>query len=165
MPEFILPGKDKPAFSALPDMAQGFIEAMFFTECCSGLYTMDNWQDEETQHAVTEGQADGCLPADCGFDELHADSVAAIVAFCDAFKARALPLLQSAYARDYDEVQAGRDLYFTFTGSGVGFWSRDELESLDLGDKLSVVCGRGEICPWFADHVTYGDAPNVYVEL
>lgn len=128
MPQFELEGAESPAFVSLPNMVQGFIEAMFFTECCVGNeYAIANWHDPETQDDVAEGRADGCLPSDSGFAELQPDSVAAIVRFCAAFEERAKPLLESAYERDYDATQAGRDLWFTYNGHGTGFWSRDAL--------------------------------------
>jgi hypothetical protein len=46
---------------------------------------------------------------------------------------------------EYDDSQAGRDLYFTYAGHGVGYWDRDQLDSDNLGNRLSDACGRGEI--------------------
>lgn len=36
--------------------------------------------------------------------------------------------IEQAYARDYDAEQAGRDLWFTSQGHGVGFWDREALK-------------------------------------
>lgn len=45
----------------------------------------------------------------------------------------------------YDETQAGRDLYYTRAGHGVGYWDREALEADGLGERLSNAAGRGEI--------------------
>lgn len=127
MPEFILNGRESKLFTDLPAMAQGFIEALFFTECSQ--YTMAEWDEPSTQESITEGTADGTLPSDSGFAELHSDSVATILEFCARFERSAGPLLELAYQRDdYDAVQAGRDLLYTYAGHGVGFWDRTQLE-------------------------------------
>lgn len=161
MPEFHLQVSDYRAFEALPAIARGFIEAAFFTE--ESCYSSDEWADPEVQDDVREGRADGCIPCGLGFDALHADSVAIMVEFCAGFQNRAAPLLELAYATgDYDEEQAGRDLWFTFNGHGVGFWDRKQLGANGLGDALSEACGSGEWSLWFGDHVAYGDAPFIH---
>lgn len=155
MPRFILEGKDKPAFVALPEFIQGFIEAMFFTECAGSSYTIRNWNTKKTQRDVREGQADGCLPCDCGFEEMDSGSLLSIVKFCHDFQQRATPLLNQAYERGYEAMQAGRDLWYTSQGHGVGYWSRDELSEGDLGDRLSAVAPEREINPYFENGVVY----------
>lgn len=165
MPEFILDGKDKPEFVALPEFVQGFIEAMFFTECAGSSFTMRNWHSKKTQRAVREGQADGSLPCDCGFAELHSHALLNILKFCHEFQERAKPLLELAYERDYDAEQAGRDLWFNSQGHGVGYWSRDELAEGSLGDRLAAICPEHEINPFFGDHTTFGNAPFVHVDI
>jgi hypothetical protein len=128
MPEFQMNGKHKPEFKALPYFVQGFIEAMFFTDCANRVDS-DDWFSDENQHALEEGQIDGNLPSDVGFAELHPDSLATIVAFCQAFETAAKDLLEQAYEReDYDSEQAGRDLWFTSQGHGVGYWDRKQLD-------------------------------------
>lgn len=132
MPEFVLnTAVSSSAYDALDDFAKGFIEAAFFTEICHGNeFTMSKWWNKKTQHAVSEGQADGCLPSDCGVAQLHPDAIATIAKFCSAFQVKAAKLLQQAYERDdYDESQAGRDLWFTYNGHGVGYWDREQLEN------------------------------------
>jgi hypothetical protein len=163
MPEFVMNGKYEPEFKALPEMVAGFIEAMFFTEC--SCESSEDWFSGETQEGLREGTIDGTLPNDVGFAELHPDSLKQIMAFCDAFEAVAHDLLELAYQRDYDAMQAGRDLWYTSQGHGVGFWDRDELEADDLGDKLSNLCRYHEANVWFADHVEYGNEPFVYCEI
>ena len=127
MPEFIL--NDKPeAEQTECAFTFGFIEALFFTET-SPAYDSVEWLTAECEKAQEEGQVDGTLPGDVGYTDLHPDSLARIRAFCKAFQRDNAELLSEAYARDgYSEEQAGRDLWFTSQGHGVGFWSRQELE-------------------------------------
>ena len=133
MPEFILPVRNYRRFEELDAFTQGFIEALFFTESDTA-FTMSEWQDSEVQHRLREGQLDGCIPSDCGFDDLHKDSLAAIIADCKAFQAMHAATLAQAYAMQlkqrngdselYDEAQAGHDFWLTRNGHGVGFWDR-----------------------------------------
>lgn len=129
MPEFVLEIEPKRTeWESLSPFVQGFIEAAFFTETASGIPMSEFW-DDENQDDIREGRADGCLPSDSGFAELHAEALETIVAFCEAFQTRAADLLRRAYGRDgYDETQAGRDLWFTYNGHGVGYWDRAPLE-------------------------------------
>lgn len=164
MPEFILEGRDHAA-RAESHFVLGFIEAMFFTEC-SPAYMSDEWLSDECREAQEQGQADGTLPGDVGYCDLHQDSLKAIRAFCEAFQRDNAALLAQAYARPgYDETQAGRDLWFTSNGHGVGYWDRTELDAEGLGQKLSDAARYKEANVWFAGHVTYGDAPFVHVEF
>lgn len=55
MPQFVMEGVLNPDFQELPPIVKGYIEAMFFTETASRRYTIANWNDPETQEAVTEG--------------------------------------------------------------------------------------------------------------
>lgn len=191
MPEFIMPVSNYRDWEKLSPFVQGFIEAAFF--CETSCFDMAEWFEPETQHAIAEGQSDGNIPSDCNTSHIHTDSLALIVAFCEKFQASAAELLSRAYARDYDETQAGRDLYFTHCGHGVGYWDREALEPagdewdetqipLDqwtpemsatrrrlkaesIGDLLSKAAGRGEVNPFFGDHVTYGNAPFVHFSI
>lgn len=119
MPEFMLntEGAGAPWYS-LDAFTQGFIEAAFFCEV-STLDPDEFFQQEEPN--------DGNVPSNAGPAEIDRDSFVRIKNFCDEFQQRAAAALAEAYALDYDETQAGRDLYFTRAGHGVGFWSRDEL--------------------------------------
>ena len=111
MPEFSLnkPRKSHP-FYTLDSFARGYVEAMFFTNGDIG--------DEKREDRLNE----------MGVERLTRKSVEAIARDCTAFQANAGPLLAQAYARDYDESQAGRDFWFTRQGHGVGYWDRKELE-------------------------------------
>ncbi len=165
MPEFMMENRDECAREESA-FVLGFIKAMFFTSVCSDLYDSENWFDAETQSAVSEGQADGCLPCDVGYADLHPDSLAAIRAFCVDWQAKAAALLVRAYDRpDYDETAAGRDLWFSSQGHGVGFWDRTPLDADGLGDALHDLAKHQEISPFYGDHVTYGNAPFVHVDL
>lgn len=163
MPQFIMEGRDHCA-RAESDFVLGFIEAMFFTES-SPAFDSGEWFGEECQAAIDAGQADGTLPSDVGYTDIHPDSLAAIRKDCEEWQAANAGLLAEAYSRDYDAMQAGRDYWFTRNGHGVGFWDRDELDSDGLGDKLTKACRYQELNPWFGDHVTNGNAPFVYVDL
>jgi hypothetical protein len=179
MPEYVLDTSDAPAaWHALDSFAQGFIEAAFFSE--TACFHSSEFFGEEAQSDVAEGRADGNIPEDSSVGDIHPDEFAKIAAFCADFQSRAADLLKLAYERpNYDEAAAGRDLYFTYAGHGVGFWSRDTLENHSeeyerltaimvaagkdstawnkacaarsalkadsLGERLSEVCGRGEV--------------------
>lgn len=159
MPEFILEGRDHAA-RAESDFVLGFIEAMFFTECDT-LLGADEWDSE----------VDSGLPNGVGYTDLHPDSLAAIRADCEAWQTANADLLALAYATGYDEAQAGRDYWFTRNGHGVGFWDRDQLkgesddDGLTIGERLSNACEHKEVNPFYADHVTHGNAPFVHVDL
>jgi hypothetical protein len=119
MSEFVLNTEGTGAdWESLDAFTQGFIEAAFFSEV-STLDPSDFFQQEEPN--------DGSVPCIAGPAEIDRDSFCRIKDFCDEFQKRAAAVLQEAYESDYDESQAGRDLYFTRAGHGVGYWSRDEL--------------------------------------
>jgi len=143
MPEFVLntEGAGAPWLS-LDAFTQGFIEAAFFSE--SSCYSSADFFTPEAQERVREGQADGSTPDDAGPAEIDRDSFCLIKNFCGEFQQRAAAALSEAYESDYDESQAGRDLYFTRAGHGVGYWSRDQLPEA-IGARLSELAGCGEI--------------------
>jgi hypothetical protein len=76
MPKFEMNGKTLPEFRALPYIVQGFIEAMFFTD-----------GDSEE------------IPSDCGFADLHPDSLLQIIEFCEAFEKAAGTIFDEACDR------------------------------------------------------------------
>jgi hypothetical protein len=114
---------------------QGYIEAMLFTETCSGI-SMVEWEEPENQEAVEEGSADGSIPTDAGFGDIHPKTLETMQLDCFNFEVKARPLLEQAYALGYEPVQAGRDFWFTRNGHGVGFWDRDILEKRDVWEEL-----------------------------
>jgi len=158
MPEFVMEGRDHAARAESPFVC-GFIEALFFTEC-SPAYCAEEWFSDECRRAVEEGQSDGSLPGDVGYMDIHPDSLRRIREFCGQKQGEMADLLALAYERDgYDETQAGRDLWFTYNGHGVGYWDRKQLDADGLGNDLTEHCGRGEINPYF------GEDSFVYVDL
>lgn len=159
MPEFILNTDNaSPAYDALDDFAKGFIEALFFTEQAASDYTIANWLDDETQRALTEGQAGGSIPSDAGVAHLHPDAIAKVKRICDAFQAKARDLLALAYERDgYDMQRAGNDYLYTSQGHGTGYWDRAELDSGGLCDQLSELARYHEIGVFF-------DGESVHVD-
>lgn len=130
MPEFQLSGAHAPTFKSLSYFAQGYIEALFFTN---------------------EGNEDGELGS-AGFCDMAPETVARIVADCEAFQRACGPLLEEAYERDYAEIQAGRDFWFTRCGHGVGYWDRTQLDAGGLGEKLSDAAREfGNVDPYLGD--------------
>jgi hypothetical protein len=149
MPEFILDDTgtvDGRDFADLDAFTRGYIEALFFTNQSS--IPMVEFDSEESQERIREGQADGDLPNDSGFSDLHPSSLESIIADCARFQEVAAPLLSLAYELDdYSPEQAGRDFLYTRNGHGVGFWDRKELadsftsSGQTYGDALSALCG------------------------
>jgi len=152
MPKYTLPEMDAPAFQDLPAFVQGYIQAMFFTN--QSCIPMVDFHTEESQRLIREGQADGCLPQDAGFLDLHPDALAEIVRDCVEFqKAAAVPLSYvlaiHAGAPLYSEEQAGIDFWYTRNHHGVGYWDRG-LGA--LGDQLTEIAHKaGEVDPWFSE--------------
>jgi len=112
MPEFQPNARQRgkhPCY-ALDDFAEGYVEAMFFTNGDTGD------EREDLLNAM-------------GVERLTKASVAKIADDCARFQAAAADLLAKAYAEcDYDSAQAGRDFWFTRQGHGVGFWDRKPLD-------------------------------------
>jgi hypothetical protein len=186
MPEFVMEGRNHAARME-SEFVLGFIEAMFFTESDSSFCAADWFTDERRAQSDAGQLAE--LPCDVGYSDLHPDSLAAIRADCEAWQAVNAELLAFACGpmSGYDEVQAGRDYWFTRNGHGVGFWDREELrrdmarredgtwtdtgedEGLpfvgSLGGLLSDACRYSEVHVFFGNHVEHGDAPFVHVDL
>lgn len=159
MPEFILEGRDHAA-RAESDFTLGFIEAAFFTSH-EPTRCMADWLADDAAERREEGQ-ESEVPADAGYLEIHPDSLAAVRTFCQSWQDQHALLLRRAYGREgYTEAQAGRDLLFTMTGSGVGFWTRDTLEAEGLGQDLTDAAGDCECNLWFDDD---DDGPRVHFE-
>lgn len=127
MPEFILNVDGAgPDWHALDSFTQGFIEALFFCECSA--FDSSEFFQPDAQEDVQEGRADGSVPSDAGPADLDPAALADIVGLCSRFQSEHAALLELAYSRDYDSTQAGRDLYYTRAGHGVGYWDRAALE-------------------------------------
>lgn len=163
MPQFVMEGRDNPDFADLDLFIHGYIEAMFWTESAGGDYTIDNWFSDETQEAVSEGQSDGEIPSDAGFNELHPDALDEIISDCIAFQDKANKQLCAAYAMEtvsYTAEQAGHDYWLTRNGHGVGYWDRGLGQ---VGADLSELAhSQGGAAVFFGDHVTHGNAPFVH---
>jgi hypothetical protein len=169
MPQFILEGRDSAARIESP-FVLGFIEACLFSE--SSCIEMADWFTPESKELVEQGQSDGNLPSDAGYDEIHPESLAKVRAHCEAWQSANAALLAAALdCPGYDETQAGRDLYFTQAGHGVGYWCRDEIEGAtdsegrDLQGLLSEAAGNKEINPFFGGHVQYDDSPFIHFDI
>lgn len=121
MPEFQVPvAKDDLTWAELDSFVQGYLEAMFFTDC--------NPDEPEL--------------ADMGFSDLDPLSLEEAIAECGRFTHLAKTLLPQAYdCTDYDEQAAGRDFWYTRNGHGVGFWDRDQLPK-ELGRSLSALARK-----------------------
>lgn len=110
---------DAQRYAELPAFTQGYIEAMFFTECEQG----GNFDPENGSP----------LPEESGFADLAPETLREIENDCRKFMGT-LPRDLSGrtdiddacdYAPgDYDEKAAGRDFWYTRNGHGVGFWDR-----------------------------------------
>lgn len=120
-------------FDDLDGVTRGYIEAAFFTETCAD-YTSEQWDSPEARTLREEGQVAGELPCDVGFGDIAPESLAAVIADCAAFQASAEWKAfvdwrddeNSPHTSPADDEQAGRDLWFTRNGHGVGFWDRPE---------------------------------------
>jgi hypothetical protein len=153
MPQFIMEGVLEPDFQDLPELTQGYIEAVFFTEHDPSV-TLAEWQAEPDMEFM-----DGSIPHDVGFCELAPDTLKAIEADCGAFHVKARDLLHKAYERGYDRAYAGHDFWLTRNGHGAGFWDRTELDADGLGDALT------EIAESFGQVWTYiGDDGLIYIQ-
>jgi hypothetical protein len=141
----------------LDEFTRGFLEALFFSETTPGVMAA-NWFDPENLEALEEGTLGGTLPADVGPGDIAPEYLEVVKDFCAAFQKDAAGILQLAYGRNYDAAQAGRDLYFTHAGHGVGYWSRAELVADDLCDQLTDKAGRGEV---LADYTQTAEGPRV----
>jgi hypothetical protein len=114
MPEFVLNDNHRAkrghAYHELSDFAKGYVEAMFFTNGDTG---------DDNEHLLN----------DLGTERLTRAAVASIAKDCDLFLGSIRQWLDEVEANvNYDEAQAGRDLWFTRQGHGVGYWDRDELK-------------------------------------
>ncbi|MBS3648823.1 hypothetical protein KEU06_09415 [Pseudaminobacter sp. 19-2017] len=167
MPEFIMEGKELPEFRKLDSFTQGYIQALFFTECEPNT-TADAGQVDDFIR-LWDPETQSSLPGDVGFADLDADSLARIIKACQEF--------QAIYEADLDTVDgyahgrrgetycrehAGHDFWLTRNGHGAGFWDRykssdDQPDVKAAFDRLSDAAKAKGEC-W----ATYGDDGKVY---
>lgn len=154
MPEFVLEGRDHAARTE-SDFVLGFIEAMFFTNCEPSVDRAD-WFTKANKKRRREGQISE-LPGDVGYLDLSPATLTDIRHFCIEWQEEHAELLATAYAHPigYTEVQAGRDLWFSMQGHGVGFWDRDLGE---VGDQLHEAAGHVDTTPYY-------ETPFVHLEI
>lgn len=163
MPDFILEGRDHAA-RAESDFVLGFIEAAVFTSR-EPSRNMADWFTDEAKAVRFEGQ-ESEIPADAGYLEIHPESLAKVRTFCQEWQDANAALLARAYGREgYTEAQAGRDLWYTMNGHGVGFWDRETLKAEGLADDLTdAATVNGESYLFFGDHVRHRDAPFIHFD-
>lgn len=153
MPEFILAigsPEHQRAFDKLDAFTRGYIEALFFTEeerlCEDGERELP---DVAVNMVTMESRFIG--GDSFGFADLATKALDSIIADCAAFQRDNAELLELAYARDYDDEQAGRDFWYTRNGHGVGYWDREALEpDSDEYEELSaeMVANRDNRDAW-----------------
>lgn len=103
MPQFEMPfasHADQVEFRKLDTFTQGYVEAIFFTEC-----TSDNPELEA-----------------CNYEDLAPETLARIIADCVDFQS------DEATQEDIadDEHRAGVDFWLTRNHHGAGFWDRGD---------------------------------------
>lgn len=150
MPEFILDHgtqESARAFRDLDSFTQGYIEAMFFTDCESNTV-----RDEEhiptNRWRVWNPETDSNLPGDVSVADLAPSTLAAIIEDCQRFQTGNADLIQRACDHNfqYDDASAGRDFWYSRNGHGVGFWDRG---LGDIGDQLHAAAasfGNADCC-------------------
>lgn len=149
MPVYELPEKHAPEFAELDSFTQGYIEAMFFTN--QSCIPMCEFHTDESQEMIREGQADGDLPQDAGFLDLHPDALESIQSDCVAFQKECAPWLAQAYEGSYDAERAGNDFWYSRNGHGCGYWDREELDGF-ISKCLDTAAEKfGEVNPWFSE--------------
>lgn len=148
MPEFILDRgtlESSETFAMLDSFTQAYIEAAFFTECEIGT-TADDW-DPETQSS---------LPGDASFADLAPETLNAMIADCEKFKADNAAILDQAENDESIPVNqgnrygvyasAGHDFWLTRNGHGAGFWDGDWGAYGDALDKAAKQFRGFDLC-------------------
>lgn len=116
----------------------GYVEALLFAESAID-------QDGETVESLA------------GYD-LSPTAMDAARQDCARFLDTAGRLIKQAIeeSQDYDYIQAGRDLWFTRQGHGVGYWDRD---LGDVGDTLSRIARK-----WGERYISINENNQLEVE-
>jgi hypothetical protein len=146
-------------FDDLSPFLQGYIEAMFFTN--QSCIPMTEWHTEESQERVREGEADGDLPNDAGFSDLHPDTLNAMHGDCSDFQNHNRRWLSIAYtlepgrsgyryAKEHlDKRRAGQLFWYARNGHGVGWTDDGDAECLKLLQSASRAFGERNV--WFSE--------------
>lgn len=174
MPEFILDGKESPDFASLPALARGYIEAAFFTaprpgdqgdSQCPGVgepcpkcgHTLAEHDEHEGLPVCLAWACDwtsGDIPESMGFLEIAPQSLADVLADCDAFEKANAAAIETLESGSFDGEQIGRDYWFTRNGYGVGYWDRaaaDSGEQAALDALDAAARSQGEIDLYLGD--------------
>ena len=142
MPDFTL--NSDARFEALPEFAQGYVEALFFTNGDTG-----DADDEDKLNRL-------------GTARLTAKALHSIRATCAAFERTHADLLTAAYEHPgYGPRDAGCDLWFTRQGHGAGYWDRGFPRPLsDALTEAAKTLGGCEMEVWRGWIYERGLAPN-----
>jgi hypothetical protein len=125
MPEFVMPLatlEEHRAMRSYSEFAQGYLQAMFFTE-----------------HDVVRNKSLGALSP---------EAIGELLADCTQFEtaARADLDASSEVSDRCDDTQAGRDFWYTRNGAGAGFWDGDWPEPFAKRlDALAKSFGRSDL--------------------
>lgn len=152
MPEFVLDksGEVSPGrrFEDLDDFTQGYIESLFFTEHASNAPSV-----EDFLKGCEPGTNEGSIHGNAGFADLAPETLARIIADCEAFIAS--PTYQALIQSDEDigeaeAQQAGSDFWYTRNGHGCGFWDGGWPEPYAT-ELTNAAKSFGEISPYLGD--------------
>jgi hypothetical protein len=88
-------------------------------------------------------------------EDIHPDSLGAMLADCADFQQANAADLEAAYETpEYTPSNAGHDFWLTRNGHGAGFWDRD---LGTVGDRLSEACK-----PYGTRELYLGDDGNIH---
>lgn len=165
MPEYRLPLNSTEShewFQGLPEIARGYIEAAFFCGITFFPLPAGAGPGEIGDPEAEPLEIDGLGPSN-----LDAGARAGLEAIAARFWIEHGETLARATASGaYDLEQAGRDLWFTSGGHGVGFWCREELEP-ETRDALSAAAravGEADLFPVPLDLETGRPFPGFHVD-
>lgn len=117
MPEYIMPGREHPAFQSFDLFTQAYIEAALFTNT---------------------GTDEGDLghPSTVSWQQIAVATLDCMLGDCREFQRVARHLLVD----DLKRVQAGHDFWMTRNGHGSGFWDGDWPKA--AGTELTAITRR-----------------------
>lgn len=118
----------------LDDFTEGFIDAMFFTESA-------------------QGDPDGNIPDDLGYNDIAPSLLAKIKADCNTFQSENSEHIardNCHYRKCSEDTYAGHDFWLTRNGHGCGFWDGDWTEPAATALTTSAK-GYGELSVYVGD--------------